>query len=355
MSDTIPNSVKTRRAARGWSQAELAERAGISRASVSAIEGDRLAPSVTAALALARALECTVEALFGVPDVGHGEREWALPPPVLPCLYWKAEISGRTILYPVERSPLGFVPHDGVAQGSNSPAESNELARRTLVVACCDPAVGLLAEEYNHRTGFRLLVIPRGSRAAAELLARGLVHAAGLHLSRPDEEEGNANAVRAARLPGAASLLRVARWQEGVAHAYGQKLASTRAARTTKLHWVGREEGSGARRCLDELLSGRPQPRRQARNHLGVIEAISNGWADAGVCVRLACEEAQLAFLPVWEEDYELCYTRSLEQDPRVQGLVEVVRSKSYRSRLSELPGYQTAQTGELQYVAGNQ
>jgi len=38
--------VLARRLAREWSQAELAERAGISRAAVSAIEGERLSPSV---------------------------------------------------------------------------------------------------------------------------------------------------------------------------------------------------------------------------------------------------------------------------------------------------------------------
>jgi DNA-binding XRE family transcriptional regulator len=45
-----PNRVRPYRESRGWSQAELARRAGISRAAVSAIEVNRLVPSVTAAL-----------------------------------------------------------------------------------------------------------------------------------------------------------------------------------------------------------------------------------------------------------------------------------------------------------------
>jgi DNA-binding XRE family transcriptional regulator len=43
----------------------LAERVGISRAAVSAIEGERLSPSVATALALAEVFECSVEELFG--------------------------------------------------------------------------------------------------------------------------------------------------------------------------------------------------------------------------------------------------------------------------------------------------
>jgi len=59
------NDVKNRRLDRGWSQHELAARAGISRAAVSAIEINRLVPSVAAALALAQSFDCSVEDLFG--------------------------------------------------------------------------------------------------------------------------------------------------------------------------------------------------------------------------------------------------------------------------------------------------
>ena len=57
---------------RDWSQQELADRAGLSRAGISAIESGRLAPSVTAAMALARVLCCTVEDLFA-PQVAQGQ------------------------------------------------------------------------------------------------------------------------------------------------------------------------------------------------------------------------------------------------------------------------------------------
>ncbi len=64
-------------------------------------------------------------------------------------------------------------------------------AERTLVVACCDPAVGLLAEALARTDGVRLIVLSRSSRSALDLLARGLVHAAGVHLVRSDDPGGN--------------------------------------------------------------------------------------------------------------------------------------------------------------------
>src|SRR5438477_11684342 len=84
------NRVRQHRTAKGWSQAELARRAGISRAAVSAIEIDRLVPSVAAALALAATFGCTVEALFGGETAASGEPEWAWPPTQAAGRYWHA-------------------------------------------------------------------------------------------------------------------------------------------------------------------------------------------------------------------------------------------------------------------------
>jgi DNA-binding XRE family transcriptional regulator len=61
---SLQNLVKVYRLQRGWSQAELARRSGISRAAVSAIEINRLVPSVVAGLSLARVFSCSVECLF---------------------------------------------------------------------------------------------------------------------------------------------------------------------------------------------------------------------------------------------------------------------------------------------------
>ncbi len=72
------NRVRTLRLERRWSQVDLASRAGISRAAVSAIEISRLVPSVAAALSLAAAFGCTVEDLFGEGRAGQADAStWA--------------------------------------------------------------------------------------------------------------------------------------------------------------------------------------------------------------------------------------------------------------------------------------
>jgi molybdate-binding protein/DNA-binding XRE family transcriptional regulator len=354
----LDNDVRAFRTGLGWSQDELARRSGLSRAGISAIETGRLVPSTAGALALAAAMSCTVEALFRLPRGKPSEEaaSWAWPIRSVSCRYWRAEVAGHQRLYPVEVSPLGLLPHDGTFRDGTAYDHSRIDPSRTLILAGCDPAVGLLSAELASAAAMRLIVLPRSSRAAIELMAQGLVHTAGVHLARSDESEGNTAALRQIlnAEPGQHyRLLRLADWDEGVALAPGLNVGSIRAAVGAKLRWVGREPGSGAQQCLDELLAQakppHPRPRlHHARDHRGVADAIHAGWADAGICLRLTSDEANLAFLSVRREAYELCFPEALAHDPRLASLLEVVRSATYRRMLGELPGYDTTRTGEL-------
>jgi putative molybdopterin biosynthesis protein len=239
-----------------------------------------------------------------------------------------------------------MVPHDGVYRNGSLQQEIAAAPEQTLVMACCDPAAGLLAAPLARSANIRLIALPRSSRAALALLGHRVVHVAGIHLATADQSAGNAAIVRR-ELGTGYTLVRVARWEEGIAAATRLRLASVGDALGSHLKWVGREHGSGARQCLDELFGDRRPPRRLASSHRGVAEAIRCGWADAGICLRLVSVEAGLDFLPVREEAYDLCFPERCEGDPRIQALLRVVRSASYRKTLDDLPGYSSEETGE--------
>ena len=172
---------------------------------------------------------------------------------------------------------------------------------------------------------------------------------AGVHLSRGGKTE-NAAVVQEKLGPGY-SLLRVARWQEGLALDPKQRVSTIRGALNAKLRWVGRETGSGARQCLDEILGDRRPPRHMAREHRGVADAIRTGFADAGVCLKFVSEEAGLDFIGVREEAYDLCFPTAMTGDPRIQALLTVLRSTQYRQLIGELPGYDSKDTGTVQQI----
>lgn len=58
------NRLKILRAERDWSQADLAERLGVSRQTVNALETGRYDPSLPLAFKIARVFEQPIEAIF---------------------------------------------------------------------------------------------------------------------------------------------------------------------------------------------------------------------------------------------------------------------------------------------------
>ncbi|MFT3920984.1 MAG: substrate-binding domain-containing protein [Myxococcales bacterium] len=263
-----------------------------------------------------------------------------------------AEVGGRTLLFPVESGPCGNVLHDGIARHASDLPQRGELAHRTLVPASCDPAAGLLATLYQRDSGHRMLTFTRSSSEALALVEQRLAHVAGVHLAAADDNRGNAAMIASHQPLCELELLHVARWEEGLACHPRRRIRSAAAAAKSKLRWVGRSAGAGARRCQDELLGRRQTPKQVARDHRGVVEAIRGGWADVGVCLRLASEEGQLTFLPIGEENYDLCFRRDQAADLRIAALHNTIRSAEYRRLLGDLPGYQPqSHLGEIEHV----
>lgn len=64
MGQPVKNTIRVLRAERRWSQAELAERVGVSRNSINSIENGRFDPSLSLAYAIADAFETGVEDVF---------------------------------------------------------------------------------------------------------------------------------------------------------------------------------------------------------------------------------------------------------------------------------------------------
>lgn len=67
MTDVLHNRLRQARADRGWTQAELAERVGVTRKTINTVENAVFVPSTVLALKLARATGMTVEELFQLP------------------------------------------------------------------------------------------------------------------------------------------------------------------------------------------------------------------------------------------------------------------------------------------------
>ena len=66
MAERLANGLKERRAELGLTQAELAERVGVTRKTVNTVENGVFTPSTTLAVKLSQALGLSVEQLFWI-------------------------------------------------------------------------------------------------------------------------------------------------------------------------------------------------------------------------------------------------------------------------------------------------
>jgi len=397
------------RQARGFSQQQLAGVAAVSRQAVSAVEAGHSDPSLRVALAVARALGTTVEALFG-----PGE----LPPPVDAWLVAPlGPDATRVTLAPMGAAfvalPLaggtatraGFLPAGGVAEQSAAsqpgpgqqgpsavsgpgPGQQGQSAasgpgpalgepaasrptrpfrqarkirpigppRPTLVLAGCDPAMPLIETplaQLDPPVAFTWW--PCGSQEALELAADSLVHVAGAHLRGASGEYNTGPARELLRRRGA-DVVGFCSWREGLllrTDLAGQVADLGDVARLG-LRLVNRETGSEARRVLDRELArlgiGAAQISgyaTQAAGHLQVAASIAAGLADTGVASEPAALAFGLAFVPLAAEHFDLVIPADQSGSREVQGLLKVLSSRWLLDQLASLPGYDPARCGE--------
>lgn len=69
----MKSRLRVLRAERNWSQAELAERLGVSRQTVNAVETERYEPSLSLAFKMAKLFALRVEEIFTPDDASNGE------------------------------------------------------------------------------------------------------------------------------------------------------------------------------------------------------------------------------------------------------------------------------------------
>jgi molybdate-binding protein len=221
-------------------------------------------------------------------------------------------------------------------------------------MAGCDPLAGLLVHEMGTRHGIRVVPLLRSSAEALDLLRRGLAHVAGLHLTDASGRSTNHLSVKSV-LGSGYRLLHQVQWESGIAVVGTRKERSADALLRANVRWVNREEGSAARRAFDLLLASRRKPSGYShivRDHRAVAATISSGWAEAGICVKPAAAEAQLRFIPLLKEVYELCVPDALLDDPRVSALVMTLQTTWYRRLLAGIPGCVSRDTGSVRLVA---
>lgn len=328
--------MRRHRRAAGLSQVELADRAGVSRQAVGALEAGRNLPRVDAALALAVALGTTVEDLLAVgpPQALHVlDEPFTEGQPVR-----AARVGDHTVCVPVPAAADGeawsapdAVVHDGRVQ---------VLAGAQLdgfVVVGCDPAIGVLAALGPPRGAGRILAVAASSAAARLALTVGRAHAAVVHdVALPPPRDGD----RVHRLV-------LAAWRTGLAAApeAGEAIAAALAGAGEV---VQRDPGAAAQAAYERALAragATPPPGPRASGHLDAARHASRIGV-AAVTIEPVARALGLDFHPLETHTVEIWIDAGAVDHAGARALGEVLVSARLRARLGAFAGYQLAGTG---------
>jgi putative molybdopterin biosynthesis protein len=324
-------ALRQRRLDLGLSQGAIAQAADLSRQALSALEAGRATPSLQSALALARALGTTVEALFGAPDPDGDLADWVGVSPPDGRVLW-SRIDGRLVVRPAgpEDEVDAIVQFDSGLPGALQPLTGAADPDRAIWVGGCDPALGLLAramERAAPHLSVRAVAMTTGEARMA--LALGQLHVASLH--------GASDGAGAA----GASVLPYVSWREGFVLTGGLKRSELF---TPDVRWALRPQGATARDLLEKSAPpGHAPGGLVVSGHWAVADAIRSGQADAGVAVEAAAAAFGLPFEPLQEERVDLVvHPAALEAADALQ---RALLDDRLWARLGALAGYRRTGT----------
>lgn len=352
--------VRERRAARGWSQARLAEHLQVSRQAIGAIEAGRQIPSTLLALQLAQSLDCRVEDLFAT----GGPRELLASMvdaegSVRPRRCRLGLVDGAWVAHPVSDS---HEPADAVSVGGPG-ANPGALLRvfddqadlwANVLVAGCAPLLGLLSKRSGNSS--RAVWLKAPSMKALQLLEQNQVHVAGVHLAASIAPGGHDQVVKE-RFPSTRMcVFHLTRWRQGWVVAPGNPLGIRGAGdiRERQLRLVRRDAGSAAQCLLEEswrkdTAEAVPQfPGPVATSHEEVARLVQMGVSDVGVAIEPVAMARGLTFIPLSEERFDLVVPQSRLEHPAVARFFDALSEPAFRFDAGGIPGYDLSSIGQV-------
>lgn len=334
-------SLRARRLDCGLTQAELASRAGVSRQLVAAVEAGQNTPGVDAALRLARALATTVEALF---DDAPGECVAALGGELREGVGLRVgSVGGRMVAAELAdhgTAGAGWASPDGVV-ASGSLRLFDGAAPAGLVLAGCDPALGV-AEAMLRGLGARSLMAisaPTGTALAA--LAGGRLHAAVVHGRRTELPPP----------PVPVARVHLARWQVGVGIAPEVGRRSLEDLLQGDVPIVCRDPAAASQQAFDRAVArvggAEPAGTRHAGGHIDAAR-LAAALRGAGITNEAAARAFGLRFAALEDHVVEIWLDRRWLHHPGVAALGEVLCTAAFTQRVAHFGGYDLSGCGDV-------
>ncbi len=236
--------------------------------------------------------------------------------------------------------------------------DSGEIERAVLTMGSHDPMLDLLNQHLMDAYDIRLTSASVGSMGGLVALRRGEAHMAGSHLLDETTGDYNISYVQHHLKKQPAQVITFAHREQGLIVRKGNPAGIKSLDDLRRTSYVNRQRGAGTRVLLDYELKQRGIPTdevggydHEEYTHMAVAAAVATGIADCGMGVRSAAIALNMDFVPVGWERYDFVIPEQHLQHPGVLAILELLNNDVFKHELMNYPGYDTKETGTIQYV----
>lgn len=328
----IGHRVRNRREELGLSQAELADRAGVSRQLISSLENERHLPRVDAAVGIASVLGVEVADLFSLGDVPRDVLTGQIPGDGVTVRVGR--VGEQVVTTPSGVGDGGWEIADAIA--SDQGLTHLTRLRPGPVIAGCEPGLQLL-EGALREGGIGAVAVTCSSASAIDALQAGRVHAAVVHRPARSTDQRIQGGVEIERL-------RMCRWRVGLAAPHDADGDWRRRALAGEVPVIQREPGAAVQASFEHAAGdGVPGPR--VRGHVSAARtALATGIP--AVTIEPAALAFGLEFAEIETHEVDLLVDRHWLRDGAVEAALDELVGRRFAARLTEVGGYDLSDIG---------
>ena len=197
-----------------------------------------------------------------------------------------------------------------------------------------------------------LFTLPVGSLDGLVNLRQGLCHVSGSHLMDADGRF-NTSYVRHIFPDRYVEIVAMANRTQGLIVQKGnpKNITTLFDLLRSDVTFINRNPGSGTRLWIDKEFTDLGLPASEVKGyayyvttHSDATRMIQTGKADATIGIQAAAHEADLTFLPLFEERYDLVFEHGHMR--LLSPLIDYLQTARFRKELESLSGYDTSVSG---------
>ena len=251
---------------------------------------------------------------------------------------------------------------EGISQNGEIEAEllveEEDLLNTVVIIGSHDINIDILADEIRGQGhNIRISSGNVGSLGGLIALKKGSCHMAGSHLLDTETGEYNISYIKRYLKGVRISVFHLVLRDQGLIVAKGNPkgIKGIEDLAGSDIVFVNRQAGSGTRVLFDYKLGQLGIEPKAIKGydhdeftHMAVAVDVLSGAADCGMGIFAAARALDLDFVAMVREQYDLVIPSAMVEQSNIKVVLDTIRSRHFRERVTALGGYDPSKSGEL-------